>query len=152
MSLTASQQTEISSYINSLRAKHKSPPIKWSHYISSIGQTWSDKLLATNMFQHSKNKKYGENLYYGCGYSLSDPVKLVKQAIDAWYSENKLYDYTKSTFMSGTGHFTCLVWKDVKEFGVGISVDPKTKKIIIVYNCDPPANMMGRFKDNVLPM
>ena len=143
-------QQEITNYINALRAIHKAPPIKWNDGIALISQSWSDKLLETNMFQHSTNKMYGENLYYGCGYRLTNKVELAKQAIDAWYSEMKLYDFSKPAFTPGTGHFTCLVWKNAKEFGFGISVDAKTKKTIIVYNCDPVTNISGRFKENVL--
>ena len=152
MSFSTKDKEEITKYINALRLRHKAPPLKWTDAISTVSQTWADQLISTNAFQHSKNRAYGENLFCCIGLSANDKVALAKRAIDAWYDEVKLYDFAKAEFKSGTGHFTCLVWKAAKDCGLGMATDAKTKKTIIVYNCSPVANMMGRFKENVLPM
>lgn len=140
-------QEQILKIINELRAKHKAPPLKWSDTIYKVSQSHADKLMAENKFEHSKNRLYGENLFASWGQPKD---KVAQLAINSWYDEVKQYNYEKATFVSGTGHFTCLVWANAKECGLGVSFDEKTKKAIVVYNCSPPANVFGQFKTNVL--
>jgi uncharacterized protein YkwD len=45
MSISASQISEITAYINSYRAKHSSPPLVWNSDIATYSQNWSDYLL-----------------------------------------------------------------------------------------------------------
>jgi hypothetical protein len=147
--LTNSQKTEITDYINKYRALHQSPPLAFDNTITDASQDWSEQLLATNVFQHSGNKLYGENLAYFSGYG-SDIMVLLKKSIDAWYNEVKYYDFANPGFSSSTGHFTCLVWKSSTSYGIGISVDSKSRAYIVM-NTSPPGNYVGQFKVNVLP-
>jgi hypothetical protein len=55
---------------------------------------------------------YGENLAYFKGYD-GDPLTFIKWSIDMWYQEVEYYDFNKPGFKDTTGHFTCLVWKDL---------------------------------------
>lgn len=48
------------------------------------------------------------------------------------------------------GHFSQVVWKSSKEFGIGKAVT-KDGKVIIVGNYKPPGNMSGNFPENVFP-
>jgi hypothetical protein len=66
-----------------------------------------------------------------------------------WYQEIEYYDFNKPGFKSSTGHFTCLVWKDSKKFGMGISISDKT--VVVSFNTSPPGNIIGEFETNVLP-
>jgi hypothetical protein len=147
--LTNSQKTEITDYINKYRAIHQAPPLAMDDSIVQVSQDWSAQLLATNVFQHSGNKLYGENLAYFSGYG-SDIMVLLKKSIDAWYNEVKSYDFANPGFSSSTGHFTCLVWKSSTSYGIGISVDAKSRAYIVM-NTSPPGNYVGQFKVNVLP-
>ena len=147
--LTDSQKTEITSYINKYRTLHQAPPLVWDDTITNASQEWSNNLLTTNVFQHSGNKLYGENLAYFSGYG-NDIMVLLKKSVDAWYNEVKMYDFTNPSFSSSTGHFTCLVWKSSKSYGIGISVDAKSRAYIVM-NTSPPGNYVGQFKLNVLP-
>lgn len=52
------------------------------------------------------------------------------------------------TFVSG--HFTQVVWKGSKEFGVGKAL-AKDGKTIVVASYRPAGNMVGKFSENVLP-
>jgi uncharacterized protein YkwD len=109
-SLTNEQQTEISNYINALRLKHQAPAILWDNKIYTFSQQWSAHLSTNNLFQHSGNKDYGENLAYFQGYG-TDIMVLLKLSVDSWYNEVVKYDFTNPGFSPSTGHFTCLVWK-----------------------------------------
>lgn len=148
MFLTKDQILDITKAINTYRAKHHAKPILHEESISVFSQSYADKLISTNKFEHSNNKSYGENLAFFGGLK-NDQLTLIKKAIDNWYSEVKLYDFEKATFKSGTGHFTQLCWNNSTKFGVGCSYNTKTKTAIITMNFDPPGNIMGRFKDNV---
>jgi len=147
--LTDSQKTEITSYINKYRTMHQAPPLALDDTITNASQEWSNNLLTTNVFQHSGNKLYGENLAYFSGYG-SNMMVLLKKSVDAWYNEVKMYDFNNPGFSASTGHFTCLVWKSSTSYGIGIAIDAKMRAYIVM-NTSPPGNYVGQFKANVLP-
>jgi hypothetical protein len=147
--LTNSQKTEITSYINKYRTMHQAPPLALDDTITNASQELSNNLLTTNVFQHSGNKLYGENLAYFSGYG-SNIMVLLKKSVDAWYNEVKMYDFNNPGFSSSTGHFTCLVWKSSTSYGIGIAIDSKSRAYIVM-NTSPPGNYVGQFKANVLP-
>lgn len=148
--ITPEQKTEITNYINNYRARHQSPPLTWDETIATFAQQWSFYLLSNNLFQHSGSALYGENLAYFEGYG-NDIITLFKKAIDNWYNEITLYDFTNPGYKQGTGHFTCLVWKSSTKFGMGFSIDPSNNnKVDITFNSEPPGNYQGQFAQNVL--
>ena len=151
MSLTEQEKKQVEDYLNLYRSKHRAPPIKWDNAITNVSQTWSNHLLNTNQFLHSKNRTYGENLYMSGGLKFNNKVDIIKKAIDSWYSEIKLYDFKVNQYKSGTGHFTALVWKNVTTFGFGVSIEPTKNKIIVCYNCSPVVNILSQFNTNVFP-
>ena len=57
---------------NELRAKHGVPDLILDEEITSVAQSYANYLAANDLFQHSLNKRYGENLYYACS-SASAP-------------------------------------------------------------------------------
>ena len=148
--ITPEQKNEITNYINNYRARHQSPPLTWDETIATFAQQWSFYLLSNNLFQHSGSALYGENLAYFEGYGY-DIITLFKKAIDNWYNEITLYDFTNPGYKQGTGHFTCLVWKSSTKFGMGFSIDPSNNnKVDITFNTEPPGNYQGQFAQNVL--
>ena len=52
--------------------------------------------------------------------------------------------------MIPVGHFTQVVWKGSKEIGVG-KAQGRDGKTIVVASYRPAGNMVGSFRDNVLP-
>jgi hypothetical protein len=150
MPLTPSQIMELTNHVNIYRTKHRSSKIEWDNEIAKFSQTWSDFLLASNSFQKSTNKNYGENLYYYVG-GLRDMITLLKNSINSWYQEGEMYDYSKPGYYDETNNFTTLVWKSCSTYGMGISTNLVTGITIIVYNCSPPSNVTGQFPKNVLP-
>jgi hypothetical protein len=149
--LSVDQQTEIAAYINVLRAKHQAPPIVWDKSIFSFSQQWSYYLSTNNLFQHSNNTSYGENLAYFQGYG-TDAMALLKLSIDSWYNEVSKYDFNNPGFNSATGHFTCLVWKSTTNFAMGITINNSNTAAVITMNTLPPGNVDGAFPQNVLPV
>jgi hypothetical protein len=151
ITLTPNQQSAVAAYINMYRAKNQAPPLTYNPTITVFSQQWSSYLLSNNLFQHSGTQLYGENLAYFEGYG-TDPVALIKLAIDAWYNEISLYNFNSPGFSEATGHFTCLVWLASTDFGIAIAFDPVTTKAVITMNTSPPGNVIGEFQQNVLPL
>lgn len=149
--LTPSQINIITNYVNMYRAKNQAPPMSWDSNIAKFSQEWSYHLITSGLFEHSGTNLYGENLAMLTGYG-TDVVVLIKKAIDLWYAEISLFDFSKPDFSHETGHFTCLVWKSSTNFGMGITMDLTTNKVDIGMNTSPPGNVLGQFKDNVLPL
>jgi glioma pathogenesis-related protein 2 len=81
----------------------------------------------------------------------SDPSHKVdgKAAVDSWYDEIKLYTFGAEPKVSGTGHFTQVVWKNSKLLGVGVSRNQKNQTFVVC-NYDPPGNYVGQHAENVL--
>jgi uncharacterized protein YkwD len=148
---TPEQITIITNYINTYREKNQAPPLIWDSTIGLFSQNWSNYLLNNNLFNHSGNKLYGENLAWFKGYKL-DNISMIKKAIDSWYNEISLYDFNNPKFSQEAGHFTALVWVASKTFAIGYSHDPITDTVIVTFNSNPPGNMRNEFKKNVLPI
>jgi len=149
--ITQSQQIEITQYINAYRANNQAPPLVWDSTIAGFSQNWAYYLNFNNVFTHSGSSLYGENLAFLQGYG-TDIMFLIKKSIDLWYAEISLYDFNNPGFSDATGHFTCLVWKSSTKFGMGITLNSKTNSVDITMNTSPPGNVLGRFKENVLPL
>lgn len=147
--LTDQQKTEITAYINNLRAKHQSPNLQWDDTICAFSQQWANYLLTNSLFQHSGSPLYGENLAYFQGFGI-DVMTLLKKAVDSWYNEIALYDFNNPGFSEKTGHFTCLVWKSSLKYGISISIDPTTETVVISMNTLPPGNYTNEYVQNVL--
>ena len=130
---------------NRYRKKHHVPPLTLNKDLCKIAQSYAQKLLATNSFEHSKNKykgnDMGENLFMCTG-----KVATGDMATDDWYSEIKMYNFKKD-YQNGTGHFTQLVWKETEEVGFGVA--NKGSTYYVVANYYPAGNFLGQFANNV---
>jgi hypothetical protein len=146
--LTGDQITEITAYINKYRSLNQAPSLVWDTTILEASNQWSQYLLTNNLFQHSGNPQYGENLAYFEGYG-TDTMTLLKKSVDSWYNEIKSYDFTKPGFSEATGHFTCLVWAASTNFAISITINVLTSAADIVFNTSPPGNIEGKYQDNV---
>jgi uncharacterized protein YkwD len=142
-SLTAGVQEMLEAH-NQARADHCAPPLAWSGELAKDAQKWADALNARGCaFEHSKTS-HGENLMAGTAGAFGP-----KDAVSAWYAEQKNYRFGAGGFSMHSGHFTQLVWAATKRVGCGTTTCQG--KQIWVCNYDPPGNMQGEFKQNVLP-
>lgn len=146
----------LTSYVNYFRGIHQSPPIEWDNDLASFSQSYSKKLGEIGSLVHSG--KYGENLYMQ-GSTKVDPFLATRSGIRAWYGEVSVVDWknVKGAYDAGAGHFTCLVWKDSKRFGMGVTVVNSTiggkwlyQSAYVVYNTDM-CNVLMWIERNVLP-
>lgn len=137
---------------NEYRARHQAPPLKHSKDLSEFAQKWANHLVASNSFQHStcdlKGERLGENI--AMKWSSQPDAYTGQEATDQWYSEVKQHTFGGEPSSLATGHFTQVVWKGSKEFGVGKAL-AKDGKTIVVASYRPAGNIVGKFGENVLP-
>ena len=129
---------------NKFRGAHQAPPLSWSSALARDAETWAKKIARDGRLRHD-DASDGENLFSVFGREIdgSDPV-------NSWYSEVKDFDFTKSGYQSGTGHFTQVVWKGSKELGIG-KAKSADGQVFVVGRYRPAGNMMKAFKENVFP-
>lgn len=102
-------------------------------------------MAKSNSMRHS-NGKYGENVYMSSNTKMSDS-DAAKEATTLWFEEGSNYKYN-NMYSSSTGHFTQLVWKDSKSFGIGVA--RSSRGVYVCANYDPRGNVMNQFAENVL--
>jgi hypothetical protein len=66
-----------------------------------------------------------------------------------WYDEVGSFDFDEGGFSKKTGHFTQVVWRGTKQIGCGVSQCNGMDVWVCQY--DPPGNVRGQYRDNVLP-
>ncbi|XP_068695407.1 titin-like isoform X2 [Montipora foliosa] len=130
---------------NYYRTFHDAPPLRWSPLLAAEAQNYAERLAKTDSLTHSGQKDRGENLAFTWDIPLS-----AREAIDMWYDEVQDYDFENPGFTYDTGHFTQLIWVGTEEFGMGMTVAPDGKNIV-VGRYFPPGNIVGQFKENVRP-
>jgi uncharacterized protein YkwD len=139
---------------NELRALHHAPATILDRTLSKYAQDWANRLAASGEFIHSRGP-YGENLAYFASSSAIDAVEAGAGAIEGWGGESAKYRYG-SDFSSVTGHFTQMVWVSSSRLGCGFArgfargPQGSLNAVYIVCSYDPPGNVTGQFRENVL--
>jgi len=73
---------------------------------------------------------------------------LGKEMTQSWYNECNKYDYRNPSYQPGTGHFTQIVWKNTKYFGLGVC-NISNGGLIFVANYYPRGNYKDQFVQNI---
>jgi hypothetical protein len=63
--------------------------------------------------------------------SQRDHVDLAASAVNSWYDEVKLYNWSSPGFTMDTGHFTQVVWASSKQLGVGVACSSDKKRCYV---------------------
>ncbi|CAG0890422.1 unnamed protein product [Cyprideis torosa] len=141
---------------NKKRQLHGVPLLTMDSKLQSRSQKWAEKLAKKDKLEHQPDNKdgppIGENVYYKFN-SRPGYVVTGEEVTEDWYGECEKYatSYGKEIDSPvGVGHFTQVVWKDTKKFGVGVA-QSKSGKWYVVANYEPAGNFIGRFAENVLP-
>jgi pathogenesis-related protein 1 len=129
---------------NARRAEHCARPLVWSDALAQTAQRWADHLAANGcQLEHSQGA-YGENLAAGTSGSLSP-----EDVVSMWYRESEHYRFAHGGFSMQTGHFTQLVWVGTTSLGCGTTTCNGLD--VFVCNYDPPGDVEGQYRENVLP-
>jgi uncharacterized protein YkwD len=130
--------TEVVAVHNSVRSRVGVPPLAWSDDLAQTAQNWANVLMASGTFIHSRDSRYGENLFEISGPGASSrPFEVV----NAWASESASYRYDTNSCAGVCGHYTQIVWRDTKAVGCGVARD--TQREIWVCNYAPFGNIIG---------
>lgn len=127
---------------NTYRLSHGVAPLSWSTTLAESARQFA----ATCPSDHSQSG-YGENIAWAT--NSRSPQSIVKM----WYDEEKDYNYNKPGYISGTGHFTQIVWKGSAKVGCAYATDCSTNwpnmKNTWVCQYNPPGNFTNQFAENV---
>jgi pathogenesis-related protein 1 len=129
---------------NRMREKHCTPPLAWSNKLAQTAQRWADTLQKRGCALEHSRSDYGENILGGTAGGQSP-----EGVAGVWYNEIGGYNFGKGSFSMKTGHFTQLVWVGSRHVGCGKATCKDRE--VWVCNYDPPGNVEGDYKHNVLP-
>ena len=132
---------------NNYRAKHHVGKLVLNQELCDIAQKYAEELARTGNFAHSGNSFHddnmGENLFACYGMKITG-----KMMTDDWYNEVNQYNFNNPGYISGTGHFTQIVWKGSKQVGFGYA-QARDGYYYGVANYYPAGNFIGEFEENV---
>src|SRR5207302_48623 len=126
---------------NRVRARHCAPPLAWSAKLAASAQKWADNLGARGCGLQHSGGPHGENLAAG-----SEGFLDAAAVVGMWYDEGRHY---RGGFSMKTGHFSQVVWRSTKQLGCGRARCPGLEVWVCQY--DPPGNVEGQYRENVLP-
>lgn len=139
MSLPPRQFVNLLDLHNKYRSIHHSSSLIWNNTLANAAQQLVNKCV----FQHDTTTIYGENLYAIFGYNLPKVEQTLTDAVNAWYAEEKEYDYKNPRY----SHFTQLVWRASSQLGCAVNDCGYMRFISCKYY--PPGNVLGQFERNV---
>jgi pathogenesis-related protein 1 len=126
---------------NYWRAELGLPPLKWSNKLAEVAQKWANVLKEKGCkLEHSKTQ-YGENIYWSWGKKRTP-----QEAVDAWASEKKDFDFEKLECIGSwykCGHYTQLIWENTKSVGCAVAYC-KDGSEVWVCNYEPAGNIVGQ--------
>ena len=141
------QQSALDAH-NKYRRKHHVGNLVLSKDLCNIAQKYAETMARTGNFAHSRGKyngkNMGENLFACYGIKITG-----KMMTDDWYNEVSQYNFNNPGFVSGTGHFTQVVWKGSREVGFGFA-QARDGYYYGVANYYPAGNYLNEFEENVL--
>ena len=142
------QAQEVVDFHNQARAEVGVNPLEWSAELSVHAQEWAEHLAKSNgcRMKHRPERGkwkavYGENIYWGKGYSQAESPLL---ASVLWYEEKKDFknNLIKPSRGPQPGHYSQMVWRTTKEVGMGMAIC-RNGDVIVVANYNPPGNYIG---------
>ncbi|ODV93974.1 hypothetical protein PACTADRAFT_19980, partial [Pachysolen tannophilus NRRL Y-2460] len=134
--------SEILEEHNSKRALNQAPALTWNSTLETYAANYASEYdCSSGVLEHSDGP-YGENL--ALGY---DTIP----AVDAWYDEISLYNFSDPGFSESTGHFTQVVWVSSVQLGCAYKDCGSYYGQYTICEYSPAGNVLGEFAENVLP-
>ncbi|XP_028409906.1 hornerin-like isoform X2 [Dendronephthya gigantea] len=148
------QQSALEAH-NKYRQFHSSPGLSLDGEMSASATEFAQKLAESgiNNAEHSlKSSRVdeAESIYSACGTNPSG-ADVSKE----WYKELCNYNYNKHAAIDATkstGHFTQVIWKSSRKFGIGRAYGKKEDNkdcIYVVARYKPPGNVVGSESTNI---
>ncbi len=138
------EQGELLRAHNQRRAQHCAEPLRWSSELARAARSWAGEIARRGCTLDHSDTEFGENLAAGTSGAFT-PDAIVQM----WYREGEDYSFSRGGFSMSTGHFTQLVWRSTSMVGCGASQCNGLQVWVCQY--DPPGNVEGMFREEVLP-
>ncbi|KAI4377672.1 hypothetical protein MLD38_015261 [Melastoma candidum] len=124
---------------NAARAALGMPPLTWDPHLARYAQSWAGQRRNDCALEHSDGP-HGENIFWGSGMGWNPG-----QAVAAWVSERKWYNYWSNTCAGGRmcGHYTQIVWRSTARLGCAVATCSGNGGTFMVCEYDPPGNYVG---------
>jgi len=156
---------------NQCRLRHHAANVVLDNSLAKAAQSYAEELARTNVLVHSDRStrsNIGENLYsWSISTSRQSTSKKPSLAehgvmgVSAWCEESAKYDFSRPGYVTGTGHFTQVVWKSTQKIGCGaaeskVSLTEKgqvktTRYVVCRYSPTGNLNTPAAFRENVRP-
>ncbi|KAF2362056.1 CAP domain [Trinorchestia longiramus] len=140
---------------NEKRKLHGVKALELSEKLNDEAKKWAKHLALQDKMEHKNDPNFGENIYkLSSNVPISWERRIQADPISHWYEEVKLHKFGQepSGGKLNSGHFTQLVWKDVKEFGFGTAASASGLNVYFVAFFSPKGNWMGEFTEQVPPV
>lgn len=123
---------------NQARAQVGEAPLVWDEDVAGYARWWAEQRRSDCELRHSYGP-YGENIFWGSGKNWQP-----YDAVFAWVSEKRYYDYTTNSCIGDEmcGHYTQIVWKNSRTLGCA-RVVCYNGQIFMTCNYFPPGNYIG---------
>ncbi|CAL8990728.1 PREDICTED: pathogenesis-related protein PR-1-like [Prunus mume] len=124
---------------NVARSATKMKPLVWDAKLARYAQWYANQRRYDCALRHS-NGPYGENIFWGSGTGWTPA-----QAVTAWASESRWYNYWSNSCARGQecGHYTQIVWRSTRRVGCARVTCLGGRGVFMVCNYDPPGNYIG---------
>lgn len=124
---------------NTARSALRMKPLVWDKRLARFAQWYANQRRYDCALRHS-NGPYGENIFWGSGNGWTP-----EEAVTAWVSERKWYNYWSNSCSRGQqcGHYTQIVWSSTRRVGCARVTCAGGKGVFMTCNYDPPGNYIG---------
>ena len=124
---------------NAARTTVRMKPLVWDKRLARYAQWYANQRKYDCALRHSKGP-YGENIFWGSGNGWTPA-----EAVTAWVSERKFYNYWSNSCSGGQqcGHYTQIVWSSTRRVGCARVTCAGGKGVFMTCNYDPPGNYIG---------
>uniref|UniRef100_A0A0K0G219 SCP domain-containing protein n=1 Tax=Strongyloides venezuelensis TaxID=75913 RepID=A0A0K0G219_STRVS len=124
--------------LNYYRLRHNANPVKFRKLTTMVAEGYLQRILNTGLkFTDQKVLQYYE----------SSPYYFAPLFLKKWYDERKYYKYGTNLAITGTEHFTAMVWKSVKHVGIAVKEVNNIIHMYIVFQ--PTPNGLNLFSSNI---
>lgn len=145
-------QNDVTGYLNFLRAEHGANKLRFDKGGLEYAAYEATNAVCNYGFGHHKGTESEFASLWASPYECqNDQEKSEIEALASWYTECPLY-YGQG-FDTRTGHFTHMVWKSAKKYGIWAQTCPNgipgsNDKCVVALKTDD-GNVIGSFSRNI---
>lgn len=102
-------------YRSALQIQH----LIWNGTLQSHAQEWANSLTRNNQFEHSSQRREGENLWMGTSGSFSFTAMVTGWGNEKEFFQNGIFPNVSPRGWHTVGHYTQMIWRNTNQVGCG---------------------------------